>query len=104
LPEGRPVTFYSRKLSGAELNYAPSDMEMLAVISALREWRCYLEGSRFTIVTDHEPNTYLDSDRVAGHTVKRRVRWLVESSSFNVGNITRREIENLHGIDTRSSR
>jgi hypothetical protein len=55
---------------------------MLAVISALREWRCYLEGSRFTIVTDHEPNTYLDSDRVAGHTIKRRARWLVESSSY----------------------
>ena len=48
---------------------------MLAVISALLEWRCYLEGSEFDIVTDHEPNTYLD-EATNAHTVKRRARWL----------------------------
>ena len=48
---------------------------MLAVICALKERRCYLEGSRFTIVTDHQPNTYLDVASGA-HTLKRRARWL----------------------------
>jgi hypothetical protein len=33
--EGHPVAFYSRKLSGPELNYSGSDIEMLAAISAL---------------------------------------------------------------------
>jgi hypothetical protein len=59
MQEGHPVAFYSRKLSGPELNYSASDIEMLAVISALKEWRCYLEGVPFIIVTDHKPNTYI---------------------------------------------
>ena len=58
LQDGHPVFYFSRKLSGPELNYSVSDVEMLAVICTLREWRCYLEGARFTIVTDHQPNTY----------------------------------------------
>ena len=81
LQEGRPVAYYSRKLSGSELNYSPSDIEMLAVISALSEWRCYLEGPSFTIVTDHQPNTYLDVATNA-HTIKRRARWLSISCGY----------------------
>ena len=72
LQDGHPVSF-SRKLSGPELNYSASVIEMLAVICALREWRCYLEGAKFTIVTDHQPNTYLDVASSA-HTLKRRAR------------------------------
>jgi hypothetical protein len=31
---------------------------MLAVISALKEQDCYLEGVTFIVVTNHKPNTY----------------------------------------------
>lgn len=82
LQEERPVAYYSRKLSGAELRYSATDIEMVAVIAALREWRCYLEGRQFTIVTDHQPNTYLDV-ATSVHTLKRRARWLDESSGFD---------------------
>jgi hypothetical protein len=84
LQAGRPVAYYSRKLSGAELNYLVSDIEMLAVISALRERRYYLEGAHapFTLVTDHQPNVYLDSATNA-HTVHRRARWLSASCGYN---------------------
>ena len=75
MQENRPVCFYSCKLSGAELQYCASDIEMQSVIAALQEWRCYLEGSDFTIVTDHAPNTYLGKAENM-HTVKRRARWL----------------------------
>jgi hypothetical protein len=76
------VAFYSRKLSGPELHYSASDIEMLAVISALKEWRCYLEDVPFTIVTDHKPNTYL-SESTNIHTTKRRARWLEISCAFD---------------------
>lgn len=84
LQEGHPIAYYSRKLTGTEAGYSASDIEMLAVIYALREWRCYLEGSAtpFTIVTDHQPNTYVDTS-VNPHTLKRRARWLYESSAYN---------------------
>jgi hypothetical protein len=84
LQSGRPIAYFSRKLSGAELNYSPSDIEMLAVISALKEWRCYLEGCRdsFTHLTDHQPNIYLDTANNA-HTVHRRARWLSVRCGYN---------------------
>jgi hypothetical protein len=52
LQECHPVAFYSRKLSGAELNYSATDKKMLGVISILCGLRCYLEGKPFTLVTD----------------------------------------------------
>ena len=82
LQGGRPVAYYSRKLSGPELNYSVSDIEMLAVVASLKEWRCYLEGRPFTIVTDHKPNTYLDVATNA-HTVKRRAHWLDISCGYD---------------------
>ena len=82
LQDGHPVSFFSRKLSGPELNYSASDIEMLAVICALRDWRCYLEGAKFTIVTDHQPNTYLDVASSA-HTLKRRARWLDAACGYD---------------------
>ena len=84
LQSGHPVAFYSRKCTGAEGNYSASDLEMLAVIAALKEWRPYLQGGpRFKIVTDHLPNTYVDSASVSSHTLQRRARWLEISSCYD---------------------
>ncbi|OAP54137.1 hypothetical protein AYL99_11672 [Fonsecaea erecta] len=40
----RPVAFYSRKMNKAELNYGGPDQEMLAIVTAFKEWRYYLES------------------------------------------------------------
>jgi RNase H-like domain found in reverse transcriptase len=81
MQEGRPCAYYSKKLSSTETLYSASDREMLAVTYALREWRCYLEGCEFTIVTDHEPNTYLEKS-TNPHTVRRRAHWLEDTRGF----------------------
>jgi hypothetical protein len=49
----------SRKLNSAEQNYPPHERELLAVVDALREWRCYLMGGKFLVKTDHRPLQYL---------------------------------------------
>jgi hypothetical protein len=61
LQDGRLMAFESRKLLPAEQNYSVTKQEMLGVIHALKTWRCYLEGSDFTVVTDHCPNTFFDT-------------------------------------------
>ena len=33
---------------------------MLGVVHALAEWRCYVEGSKISLVTDHDPLTFFD--------------------------------------------
>jgi hypothetical protein len=44
-----PVAFESRKLTPAECNYPVHERELLAVVNALRVWRHYLKGRRFTV-------------------------------------------------------
>ena len=38
----RPVAFFSKTITVAEMNYSIHDKELLAVIRALKEWRSYL--------------------------------------------------------------
>lgn len=49
---GRPVAFWSRKMTPAEQNYHITEQELLAVMEALKVFRCYLDGIKFNIVTD----------------------------------------------------
>ena len=39
LQDGKPTCFHSRKLNVPELQCSATDIEMLAVIDALKEWR-----------------------------------------------------------------
>ena len=54
-----PVAFESRKLKEAEQNYPVHELELLAIVHALRTWRVYLFGRRFQVFTDHRSLTYL---------------------------------------------
>jgi hypothetical protein len=36
-----PVTFYSQKLTSAEINYQVYDKELLAIITTFEQWRPY---------------------------------------------------------------
>jgi len=74
LQQERPICYTSSKFSPAELNYTTTEQELLAVIRAFAEWRCYLEGAQHTvtIVTDHNPLTYLSTQNTLG---RRQSRW-----------------------------
>lgn len=81
LQEGRPIAFTSAKLSPAERNYSTTEQEMLGVVRALQEWRCYLEGAqRFKVVTDHNPLTFFDSISLLS---RRQARWQEFLSRFD---------------------
>ena len=44
IQDGRPLAYASKRFSPAEKNYTTGEQELLGVISALKEWRCYVEG------------------------------------------------------------
>lgn len=50
-----PCAFFSQKLTPAEINYDIGNRELLAVKTAIEEWRHWLEGALhpFTVLTDH---------------------------------------------------
>ena len=81
LQNQRPVAFHSYKFSSAERNYSGGEQELL--ITALRQWRCHLEGAKeVVVVTDHKPNTYLDS-KPSVQLSRRQVRWQEFLSRFD---------------------
>ena len=55
-----PVAFLSKSLLSIKQNYKIHDMEMLAIIQAMEEWRHFLEGAehQFEIWTDHKNLEY----------------------------------------------
>ena len=50
-----PLAFFSKKLKPAEKRYSTFDRELLAVHLAIRHFRHLLEGTSYTICTDHKP-------------------------------------------------
>ena len=51
----RPVHYGSRAKIVSELNYGKVDGESLAILSGILNNRMYLYGTKFTVVTDHQP-------------------------------------------------
>ena len=56
----RPVAYYSRKLKPRETRYTVTEQECLAVVQGIKHYSVYLEGTHFTVVTDHSSLHYLD--------------------------------------------
>jgi hypothetical protein len=80
MQEGQPIAYTSKKFSPAERNYTTGEQELFSVISALKEWRCYLEGPQVTLVTDHHPLTALPTANLS----RRQARWLEYLQRFHI--------------------
>jgi hypothetical protein len=59
MQEGRVIAYASRALRPHELNYLTHDLELAAVVHALKVWRHYLMGNRCNIFTDHKSLKYI---------------------------------------------
>ncbi len=77
-----PCAYYSRKLTPSERNYDVGDRELLAMKSALEEWRHWLEGANhpFTVLTDHRNLEYL---KTARRLNPRQARWSLFFTRFD---------------------
>jgi ribonuclease HI len=70
MQEGRVVAYASRQLRKHELNYPTHDLELAAVVHALKIWRHYLIGHKSDIYTDHKSLKYIFTLNLRQH------RWL----------------------------
>ena len=67
------IAYASRQLRSHEQNYPTHDLELAAVIFALKIWRHYLYGVRCRIFTDHQSLKYIFTQRELN---LRQRRWL----------------------------
>ena len=79
----QPVAYESRKLFPAKLNYPVHEKELLVIVYAIRLWHMYLEGQRFTVITDHASLEYIKSQ---ANLSRRQARWLetLQANDFDV--------------------
>ncbi|KAK8595273.1 hypothetical protein V6N13_123153 [Hibiscus sabdariffa] len=73
MQEGRLVAYASRQLKTHEKNYPTHDIELAAVVFALKIWRHYLYGERCIVYTDHKSLKYLMTHKESN---LRQRRWL----------------------------
>ncbi|KAG2212941.1 hypothetical protein INT45_002311, partial [Circinella minor] len=94
-----PLAYESRKLSSAERNYPTQERELLAILHALRTWRCFLEGSQYEVRSDHHPLKYLRSQ---SKYTPRLVRWMNELELYDPTVISYQPGKTMHVPDALS--
>ena len=73
MQHGRVIAYASRQLKQHELNYPTHDLELAAVVLALKLWRHYLYGAKCQIFTDHKSLQYLSTQKELN---LRQRRWM----------------------------
>src|SRR6266498_3505967 len=74
MQEGCVIANASRQLHKHEINYPTHDLELAAVVHALKIWRHYLLGSKCHIYTDHKSLKYI----LTQPELNMRQRWWLE--------------------------
>jgi hypothetical protein len=73
MQDGRVIAYASRQLRRHELNYPTHDLELAAVVHALKIWSHYLFGQRCNIYTDPKSLKYIFTQNELN---MRQRRWL----------------------------
>jgi len=90
--DNHPVCYASRTLNEHECNYSTFEKELLAVVWAVKYFRPYLYGRRFTIRTDHKPLQWLHNHKEPNSKYQR---WRTTLEEFNF------DIEYLEGRENK---
>jgi hypothetical protein len=73
MQEGHVIAYASRQLRKHELNYPTHDLELAAVVHALKIWRHYIMGTKCQVYTDHKSLKYIFTQKDLN---LRQRRWL----------------------------
>ncbi|KAL0457668.1 UNVERIFIED_CONTAM: Retrovirus-related Pol polyprotein from transposon.6 [Sesamum latifolium] len=73
MQNGKVIAYASRQLRPHESNYPTHDLELAAIVHALKIWRHYLYGEKFQIFTDHKSLKYILTQKELN---LRQRRWI----------------------------
>ena len=77
--DGHVIAYASRVLSSSERNYSVIQRECLAVVYALKQFRHYLLGRHFIVLTDHAPLLWLSAQKMEGMLA----RWALAMQEYS---------------------
>ncbi|WZY99789.1 hypothetical protein YC2023_072118 [Brassica napus] len=78
---GKVIAYASSQLRKHEGNYPTHDLEMAAVVFALKIWRSYLYGAKVQILTDHKSLKYIFTQPELN---LRQRRWMEFVADYNL--------------------
>jgi hypothetical protein len=92
--EGRVHTVYyaSKTLNEAQLNYATTEKELLAVVFTFEKFRSYIVNSKVIVYTDHAAIKYLLAKKDAK---PRFIHWILLLQEFDVEIRDKNWVENV---------
>ena len=66
IQKGKPIAFYSRKLTDSQQQYTATERELLSIVENLKEFRKIILGQKLQIYTDHKNFMckFFNTDRV----------------------------------------
>ncbi|GKB40298.1 putative reverse transcriptase domain-containing protein [Tanacetum coccineum] len=70
------IAYASRQLKIYEKNYTTHDLELGAVVFALKIWRHYLYGTKCTVFTDHKSLQHILNQKELNMRQRRWLEWL----------------------------
>ena len=73
MQQGKVIAYASRQLKSHEWNYLAHDLELVALVFALKTWRHYLYGEKFEVYFDHESLKYIFTQKDLN---SRHRRWI----------------------------
>ncbi|GJR55836.1 reverse transcriptase domain-containing protein [Tanacetum coccineum] len=80
--EGKKMTVYfvSRALRGPEINYTPMEKLVLALLSASRRLKRYLQAHTIVVITDQSIKQLLSNSKITG----RMLKWKFELEGYDI--------------------
>lgn len=86
-----PIAYASRTLNKCQRKYTTTEKELLAVLFGIEKFRYYLEGTHFTVHTDHSSLVWLNNMK---NPSARIARWIVKLSQYSFNIVHRKGVAN----------
>ena len=94
----KPVFYFSKRTTDLESKYHSFELELLAIINAIKRYRVYLQGIKFKILTDcNAIKCALNKKDI----IPRIARWVLELSDYDY-TIEHRSNEHMRHVDALS--
>jgi len=102
-----PIAYASRTLNKAEQNYNTTEKELCAIVWGVKQYRPYLYGQKFKIITDHRALSWLFNVKDPG---SRLIRWRLKLEEYEyeihykpgVSNTNADALSRIRTVTTRS--
>ena len=71
--DGKPIAFFSRRLSKSQRNYTTTEKELFSIVKSLKEFRNILFGYEINVYSDHKNLVYEATLSESQQVMRRRL-------------------------------